>query len=294
MVNHLAIIILNYNNYQQTTACVQNLLELEVTAEIVVIDNGSSNDSYNVLNDYYAQHQSVHVIKSENNVGYAAGNNIGVRYVKTELNYIEYVCIMNPDTRITYGNIFDHLISKLEAREDIAVIAPMNLLEGQLNLNHVWWDIPDVTQLVRSLKSTFKMRNSKEYITVDREGVAKVDVVPGSLFVISMDDFLSVQLFDEGTFLYNEEIILAIRLKEKGKGEALSIGDYYFHCHQQRELTLKDRLSLAKVNYDSRKFLSQRYYNNAGCIRINIVYMYNICYAYYRSIRHRIKKIILR
>ena len=61
--NEISIIILNYFNYKLTTACVDNLLNLELESRIIIVDNNSQNESYKYLKDYYRNTITVDVIK---------------------------------------------------------------------------------------------------------------------------------------------------------------------------------------------------------------------------------------
>lgn len=69
------IAILNYNNYKATERCISSILTSDINYEyeIAILDNGSSNDSYDILNNYYDGYNNINVIKNNINVGFGGG-----------------------------------------------------------------------------------------------------------------------------------------------------------------------------------------------------------------------------
>ena len=142
--------------------------------------------------------------------------------------------------------------------------------KNEVDFEGSYWNIPTKLEVVFEncnwTRLMFNKRNHKRIGAIsDWNGNAKVGVLPGSFFIIKADVLKEIGLFDEGTFLYNEENILAIRLREKGYGEMLSTTDFYIHNHNPSIITkktLKKYYNLVKVNYQSRKYLCDTYYRN--------------------------------
>ena len=64
----VGIVILNYLNYQDTIDCIDSLnIDLYNNKEIIIVDNYSKNESYNILNDLYKNNKHIHVIKNDCN-----------------------------------------------------------------------------------------------------------------------------------------------------------------------------------------------------------------------------------
>lgn len=81
----VAIIILNYNSWQLTIDFIENeisKIELPERTQIVVVDNCSPNESMEQLKKWNVAHQKFILIQNEKNTGYAAGNNVGLRWAK--------------------------------------------------------------------------------------------------------------------------------------------------------------------------------------------------------------------
>ena len=275
----LAIIILNYENYQLTQKCIENLLNLSLNYNIIVVDNASKNKSYEILKKEYEQIENIKVIKAEKNGGYAYGNNIGIKECIKYNNKLQYFCIMNPDVIITY-DIFKNLIQKIEKDSDIAIIGALMVLNDYLDIKNVTWNIPDNKQLYKENILFYKNKKRNKKLLVSKNGIAYVDVVPGSFFVAKIDVFEKIGYFDEGTFLYNEENILSIKLDRNGYKRALSIGDYYFHEHVASKMTKEKELKSNQIGYNSRLYLCNKYYDGKERFKLKITYIINKIYIY--------------
>ncbi|WP_297420727.1 glycosyltransferase [Clostridium sp.] len=292
---NIAIIILNYVNYTITEKNVDNLIELGVKYPIIIVDNNSQNNSFENIYKKYQNFNYIYVIKNHENKGYASGNNFGVKFVMEKLNFIKYICIMNPDVTILYKEIFSNLKSKIEDREDIALIGAMMILNNELNSRNFCWKLPNKKCIVSgyfNFLSRFRSSNKKDKIIIDSNdsSIAKVQVVPGSFFIIKKAILQEIGLFDENTFLYNEENILSIKLRNKSYSECLSINDYYIHNHKKTvgKKNLKDKLKSNNVNFQSRKYLCKTYYDKRLVILLYIIFLFNIVEI---SLFHFISKI---
>ncbi len=87
-------ILLNWNGWRDTVECLKALKECRYrNLTIIVVDNGSTNDSVARIR---AAHPDVLLLESGKNLGFAGGNNIGIRYALAQ--GAEYVWLLNNDT----------------------------------------------------------------------------------------------------------------------------------------------------------------------------------------------------
>ncbi|WP_448634058.1 glycosyltransferase [Pedobacter panaciterrae] len=86
--------------------------------ELILVDNGSSNDNEAYFKNIYPD---VVYIRSDKNTGFAGGNNLGIRAAKGE-----YILLLNNDTEIT-ENMIPVLLNEMELRPDIGLISPLIL-----------------------------------------------------------------------------------------------------------------------------------------------------------------------
>lgn len=77
-------LILNYRNYRQTIACCRNLIKAGLD-RIVVVDNGSSNESLAKLKSSLGNEAKVSILGTKANLGYARGNNFGLQAIEKKV-----------------------------------------------------------------------------------------------------------------------------------------------------------------------------------------------------------------
>ncbi|MDP6052764.1 MAG: glycosyltransferase family 2 protein [Candidatus Latescibacteria bacterium] len=115
----VAIIILNWNGLNDTLACLQTVSNLRYNAlEIIVVDNGSSDGSVETIHKTFP---GVQVIENTSNLGFAEGNNVGIRRALTDTDYI---LLLNNDTTV-HPDLLHHLIPVVEKDPSIAVAGPV-------------------------------------------------------------------------------------------------------------------------------------------------------------------------
>ena len=75
------VVILNYKNFKMTEDCVECLLELGAARSNCGVDNDSQNESVAYLSSRFENNAQIDIIANSRNAGYAAGNNVGLRYL---------------------------------------------------------------------------------------------------------------------------------------------------------------------------------------------------------------------
>ncbi|MEI7884118.1 MAG: glycosyltransferase [Clostridia bacterium] len=259
----LAIIIVNYKNYQCTINCVNRLILFCHDYKIVIVDNHSENMSYEHIKEEFTNSKNIFVIESDANRGYASGNNIGIKFILNEFNSLKYICIMNPDVIIDYANLFSNLILKIENRDEISGITAISLTNNKLDYKAIGWKLPKVLNLMNiNLVILAKLFNTVSYKSFSLDNhdrsLGSIDVMPGSFFIIKKLPFEEISFFDEKTFLYYEENILASKIKKLNKKFVVSINDYYIHNHLVKDI---DFMNYKYASNDYRNTIkSQKYY----------------------------------
>lgn len=281
-MNNVSIIVLNYNDYKETQKCIDKLIEFGVEERIVIVDNKSTNESFEILKKIYYNNKDIDVIRTEKNGGYSYGNNYGMKFSIKKYPNVQYFCIMNPDVLIMNKNIFDNLVSKIEKNDTISAISPVMLPNGKYNSKSICWDIPTEKTIYYNHIMFLKNQERKQVIKVDENYLAKVEVIPGSFFVIKRKDIEEIGWLDENSFLYNEENILANKLRLANKSVALSMDDYYCHNHKKSDekIGLKKKLKINKIGYNSRKYLCEKFHSKKALKKLEIVNILNIMYIY--------------
>jgi GT2 family glycosyltransferase len=112
----VSIISVNFNQAEVTFEMLDSLQKVTYpNTEIIVVDNGSSNDDLSVIKKKYPQ---VCLIKSDKNLGFAGGNNLGIRASSGD-----YIMLLNNDTEVDPG-FLEPLVDKLRSQPDAGAVSP--------------------------------------------------------------------------------------------------------------------------------------------------------------------------
>lgn len=253
-------IILNYMNYSQTIQCVELLIEAQVD-HVIVVDNNSKNDSFELLQKEFSSSSNVDIVYSEVNGGYAQGNNIGLKYVESRFGISKnnIIFIINPDSKATIKNV-NALCSVIDKNKNSGMITAM--ING--TSKSVWRHLTPFRALifnswiVRWGLNKFGIREGGFY-NVEKSKLLPVDVVMGAFFAIRQDTFKKINYFDENTFMYYEEEILYWKLKKYGYQNYLVTTASF--VHEGRGSTNLSKVEFKKINDASRLYLLKKYYN---------------------------------
>ncbi len=215
---NLVVIILNYNDAQNTIRYVNEIKKYKCIDRIIIVDNQSPDQSLEKLEAL--KNKKIDVIQTEANLGYAYGNNYAIRYANQTYGEFKYIAISNPDVSVPEKS-YEECLQCLENNDKIAIAAPRMY---DLN-NHPHplsgWKLRtirgDTIDSSPSLNVLYRQAHvemyEKEYLNQKK---AVVDCVAGSFFLIRHSVFKKVGYFDEKTFLYFEEDILGNKIHQLG------------------------------------------------------------------------------
>ena len=128
MAKKIGMIIINYNDYDTTKRLLDNVSKYKCLDKIVVVDNDSSDDSYNKLKR--VKRKNLVILKNNDNRGYASGINIGVKYLIEELGNLNII-ISNSDVIVDKEEDIKMLSKHI--KKDVAVSAPVIFEHNKLN-----------------------------------------------------------------------------------------------------------------------------------------------------------------
>ena len=205
------IVVLNYNTAQLTIDLVQKCLSMNAINEIVVVDNCSPDGSGRVLEKELGN--SVTILHSDKNCGYAQGNNLGLKYLVEEKS-VDYCFVSNPDVSFN-ENVIVQIIKGFEQNPSYGVLTCARIME---NGNEIvqYWNIPQMRELI--LENFFiYYKIIKPHLEIRRidknDQIITIDVAPGSLFAIRSVLLKQIEYLDPNTFLYFEENCLSMKVK---------------------------------------------------------------------------------
>ena len=113
----LSIITINYNGLKDTCELIESLPLEDKSIEVIVVDNASAQDEATIIEERYPQ---VKIIRSKKNLGFAGGNNLGIKAAKGK-----YLFFLNNDTLLKpQTSDIRSLISRLETSPKIGMVCP--------------------------------------------------------------------------------------------------------------------------------------------------------------------------
>ncbi|MCF6128966.1 glycosyltransferase family 2 protein [Flavobacterium sp. AS60] len=233
----LSVIILNYNVRYFLELCVLSTQKAiqNLDAEIIVIDNNSSDDSCEMMKQRFP---SIRLIENKENSGFPKGNNIAVKEAKGE-----YICILNPDT-VVAEDTFEKVLAFAKSQNDLGIVG-CKLIDGTGNflpeskrgIPTPWVAFTKIFGLYKLFpKSTLFNKYYAQHFGENQTG--KVDILVGAFMVMKRELYNQLEGFDENCFMYADDIDLSYRAL------LLQKQNYYFHettvIHYKGESTVKD------------------------------------------------------
>jgi len=259
-ISHIGL-ILNYNSERDLIQLLKLIQRFENPFPIVIVDNASNDNSRNGLYNLVAIFNFVEIVFAIENRGYAFGNNIGFNYID-QMYKVDYVVVMNPD--ITFEEaMINQLLLSISNQEKCAIIGGTMKNENGIELISCWKLPRLIDSLIISITIIHKILGTPIVYKKDLKSLSKVDVIQGAMFIARFDILKEVGYFSNRTFLYMEESILGIKIKEKGF-YSLYLPDFSF-CHKvgasinQVKPLVKDKYKLLQ---DSRRIYHKYYLKN--------------------------------
>ena len=211
---YISIVYVNYKTDIELLKSIKTISKsfLKVFYEIIVVDNNTNCNFKNKL----IKIPRVKYIKSEKNLGFSGGNNLGAKSAKGE-----YLFFLNPDTKLLKNSV-DNLFNYIKNNKNVGIVSPLLVDE---NLNSFKTQSRKELTLVNALysfsflKKIFPSKsiyNDKFFDTWNKISPIEVDTVPGAALMISKKLFNKVGGFDERFFLYFEENDLSKRVRNLG------------------------------------------------------------------------------
>ena len=254
----LSIITINYNGLDDTCALIDTIpFNDDYSLEVIVVDNASTKDEASIIKQRYPQ---VAVIRSQENLGFAGGNNLGIKAARGK-----YLFFINNDTVFKRGEkILQPLIERLESSPKIGLVCP--------KIRFAWDDAPIQFAGYTPL-SRITMRNHAigcgekdmgQYDTshptpyahgaammVKREAIERVGMMPECYFLYYEELDWSMMLRRGGYELWYEPATTIYHKESSSTGQASPLKTYYL---------MRNRLLFAKRNIKGiQKFLTYIY-----------------------------------
>lgn len=208
----LSIVIVSWNVRELLRACLQALQTTTQTIsfEVLVVDNASSDGTVEMVATEFPQH---HLIALKENIGFAAANNLGASHARGEI-----ILFLNDDTQV-YDHTLDQCVAYLRTHAEVGVLGCQLINSDQTLQPSVRKDpgVYDQSLILLKIPHIFPSTiSSYMCVDFDYQKTQTVEQVMGAFFMMPRAVFDQMNGWDEGYFLWFEEVDMCTRVRAHG------------------------------------------------------------------------------
>lgn len=223
-----SMVILNFNDSRRAWQLAKKCFLFKNIDNVIIVDNKSTDDSLEYFSKQNLRHH-IDVITSDENNGFASGNNIGARYAVERYNP-DYILFANTDTIFKDSDV-ESCLKKLQEDGSLGLISMRMKDINGIEEKSSWRFKPFYEYLLHNFW-LYRHFNYSKYTYKDfDEEFQYVDIVRGSFMLFKSEAFIKANFFDENTFLYYEEDIISYRLKTINYKVGMLTDHFYIHNH---------------------------------------------------------------
>ena len=252
----LSIITINYNGLKDTCELIDTLPLNDETIEVIVVDNASTQDEATELEKRYPL---IIVIRSDKNLGFAGGNNLGIKAA-----HGKYLFFINNDAILPQPSAISHLLTRLESSDQIGMVCPkIRFTWGKQLIQYAGYT-PLSKITLRNKSIGFGEQDNGQYDTprptpyahgaammVKREIIEKVGMMPECYFLYYEELDWSMMIRRTGYEIWYEPACTVFHKESQTTGQQSPLKTYYI---------IRNRLLFAQRNIDgSEKYLTYIY-----------------------------------
>lgn len=214
------ILLVNWNNYNDTVECLKTLLKIRYkNKRIVILDNASTDDSLQKIrkwvDDRSESKDELLTIHSLNeNLGFGGANNIGIKFALKQR--ADYVLLLNNDTVVTEDFLLSLVKTALNTIKTGIIGCKIKYFD---NKDKIWFS----GGYIDFFKGAFYHRED------DCSGQRKSDFITGCLMLIPSEVIKKVGYFDESYFLNVEDIDFSCRVRDTGYALIVNCNVVIYH-----------------------------------------------------------------
>lgn len=216
----VSVVILNWNGYKDTIVCLDSISKLtpgNFELKTLVVDNASTDNSLTEIREKFPK---IKIIKNKQNLGFAEGNNVGIRHAMKE--GADYVLILNNDT-ILDKNLLNEFVNAIEKHPKAGALTAKIYFAKGYEFHKSRYKDSDLGKVIWSAGGRIDWKNV--YGTnfgvdeVDKgqfSNLKNTDFATGACSMFNIKALTEVGLFDQKYYLYLEDMDLSYRLKLHG------------------------------------------------------------------------------
>lgn len=237
------IIILNWNQWQLTEDCLISLRDIHYdNFQIIVIDNGSSPEQKDLMRNSSLRPFFI-LLENASNLGFAAGNNVGIRYALNQ--GADYALLLNNDTLTSDKDLLKKMVAVAEDNSNVGIVGPkIYYYQEDQKPAKIWFAGGKINWL----------KTKAWHLKNNEQGQAReTDFVTGCCLLIKKEVINKIGLMPEEYFLYFEDADWSLRARRAGykclylstvwlwhkvSSSAVEFSDSYIYYHSRNGLLL--------------------------------------------------------
>lgn len=217
----IAIIVLNWKQPKLTLETITSLLKINHNSfehQIILIDNGSPDDSLKIFNQEYKNNKLVKIINTKGNYGYAGGNNFGIDYALK--NNFDFIILLNNDVLVNP----DFIEELLKETDNYDIVGPKIYFAPGFEYHKDRYQKKDLGKVIWSMGGQMDWNNiygsNIDIDKVDKGQFDKIknniDFISGCCLMANRQVFETIGKLDENYFMYLEDVDFCHRAKMAG------------------------------------------------------------------------------
>ncbi|HTB51216.1 MAG TPA: glycosyltransferase family 2 protein [Ferruginibacter sp.] len=208
----ISVIIINYNTFELTCKCIQSVYDKteNIYYEIILVDNASVECNADLFKQKFPL---ITVIKSNTNLGFAGGNNLGLKYTNGE-----YILLLNSDTELL-NNAIDIVYNKM--KEEKVLVAGCKTFNYDGSLQNTTEMFPSIKGSIYRIFNLNKIFNivglNKIQLKYNHQDDFYPDWIWASFFFFKVEvlQLFAEQKLPDEFFMYGEDMLWCYLLKKK-------------------------------------------------------------------------------
>jgi len=198
-------VVLNYNGFDDTKDCVNSLLASNRSLNIIIVDNNSSDDSYNKLTHLFS---NLKFIESDKNLGYAGGMNLGIKYSLSQ--GADFILLVNQDVVVT-PDFLEPMLVKFYNDSKIGIVSSKVIYK---NPDYkIYCAGGKISRLLCTGVAEYQGMQASDYANEDRE----ITLAEGCFMLIKAEVIYKIGFFNEKYFMYLEDVEFSERVRKHYK-----------------------------------------------------------------------------